>query len=99
MKKHFLTNEEIQKFREYLQEEEKSKNTLEKYIRDVTAFSRTCEGEITKDTAIAYKQNLIENGYAVQSVNSILASLNSLFSFLGWYECRVKVRTAHLTNK
>ncbi len=90
MEKHFLTNEEIRKFREYLREGEKSENTLKKYIRDVTAFSKACEGEITKDTVIAYKQNLIENGYAVRSVNSVLASLNSLFSFLGWYDCRVK---------
>lgn len=28
--------------------------------------------------------------YAVRSINSMLASINSLFSFLGWYELRVK---------
>lgn len=90
MEKHFLTNEEIKNFREYLREGEKSKNTLKKYIRDVTAFSKICEGEITKDIVISYKQNLIDSGYAVRSVNSVLASLNSLFSFLGWHDCRVK---------
>ena len=90
MKGHLLTSKEIEKFRNYLREEEKSENTLEKYIRDVTAFSAFCDGAITKDTVIAYKQNLIDNGYAVRSINSMLASLNSLFSFLGWYELRVK---------
>ena len=90
MKGHVLTNEGIQKFREYLREGEKSENTMEKYVRDVTAFSETCSGEITKDTVIAYKQSLIDNGYAVRSVNPMLASLNSLFSFLGWHDCRVK---------
>lgn len=90
MKGHFLTRKEIERFRNYLREEEKSENTLEKYIRDVTAFSAFCDGMITKDTVIAYKQNLIDSGYAVRSINSMLASINSLFSFLGWYELRVK---------
>ena len=90
MKGHYLTNKEIEKFRNYLREEEKSENTMEKYIRDVTAFSAFCDGTITKDTVIAYKQNLIDSGYALRSINSMLASINSLFSFLGWYELRVK---------
>lgn len=90
MKGHFLTRKEIERFRNYLREEEKSENTLEKYIRDVTAFSAFCDGMITKDTVIAYKQSLIDGGYAVRSINSMLASINSLFSFLGWYELRVK---------
>lgn len=90
MKGHFLTSKEIERFRNYLREEEKSENTLEKYIRDVTAFSANCNGAITKDTVIAYKQSLIDGGYAVRSINSMLASINSLFSFLGWYELRVK---------
>lgn len=90
MKGHFLTRKVIERFRNYLWEEEKSENTLEKYIRDVMAFSEFCKGAITKDTVIAYKQNLIDSGYAVRSINSMLASLNSLFSFLGWYELRVK---------
>lgn len=90
MKGHYLTSREIERFRNYLREEEKSENTIEKYIRDVTAFSAYCNGAITKDTVIAYKQSLIDGGYAVRSINSMLASLNSLFSFLGWYELRVK---------
>lgn len=90
MKGHFLTSKEIERFRNYLREEEKSENTIEKYIRDVTAFSAFCNGTITKDTVIAYKHGLIDGGYAVRSINSMLASLNSLFSFLCWYELRVK---------
>lgn len=33
---------------------------------------------------------LIEKGYAVRSINSMLASLNSMFDFLGWQDCKVK---------
>ena len=85
-----ITKSIIQQFSIWLKNEEKSENTVEKYIRDVTVFSEFCAGEITKDTVIAYKQNLIDSGYAVRSVNSMLASLNSLFSFLGWYDCKVR---------
>ena len=90
MKGHFITRKKIENFRKYLREEEKSDNTIEKYIRDVSAFSAFCEGSITKDTVISYKQSLINGEYAVRSINSMLASINSLFSFLGWYELRVK---------
>ena len=90
MKGYVLTSKEIEKFEKHLRDEEKSGNTVEKYIRDVTAFSAFCDGTITKDTVIAYKQSLIDGGYAVRSINSMLASLNSLFTFLGWYELRVK---------
>ena len=46
--------------------------------------------EITKEMVIAYKSKLLAEHYAVRSVNSILASLNSLFTFLGWSDCKVK---------
>lgn len=39
---------------------------------------------------MAYKQTLRERGYAVRSINSMLASLNSLLDFLGWSDCKVK---------
>ena len=91
MKGHYLTEEIIQKFEHYLREEEKSENTIEKYLRDVRAFMAFVgESEITKETVIAYKNQLRDENYAVRSINSMLASLNSLFSFLGWSECRAK---------
>lgn len=37
-----------------------------------------------------YKKALVGVGYAACSVNSMLASVNSLLSFLGWGDCRVK---------
>lgn len=91
MKGRFLTDERIEEFRQHLISEEKSENTIEKYMRDVRVFAAFVSGnEITKELAIAYKQKLIEAGYAVRSVNSMLASINSLFSFFGWFDCKVK---------
>ena len=91
MKGRILTSEAIQNFKKYLREEEKSENTIEKYMRDVWVFTTYMNGaEITKESVIAYKSNLISENYAVRSINSMLASLNSLFVFLGWMDCRVK---------
>lgn len=36
------------------------------------------------------KKALVGAGYAVCSVNSMLGSINSLLSFLGWINCKVK---------
>ncbi len=86
-----FTDEVISDFRRQLQREEKSGATVEKYIRDVRAFFAFCVGkEVAKETVIAYKQKLLDAGYAVRSINSMLASLNSLFSFLDRHDCRVK---------
>ena len=90
MKGRFLTEDYISDFKEYLILEERSRATVEKYIRDVKAFAVYLSGnEITKETVIAYKKHLQE-AYAVRSVNSMLASINSLFVFLGWQELKVK---------
>ncbi len=90
MKGRIITAKAIAEFKEHLILEERSEITVEKYIRDVKAFAAyTLNGTITKETVIAYKKHLQEN-YAVRSVNSMLASINSLFAFLGWHDLRVK---------
>ena len=91
MKGQILTSKAVQSFKKYLREEEKSANTIEKYLRDVRAFAEYLGGaEVTKEAVIAYKSKLLAESYAVRSINSMLASLNGLFSFLGWTDCRVK---------
>ena len=91
MKGRILTSEAIDCFKKHLREEEKSENTIEKYLRDVRAFAAYLSGiEVTKETVIAYKSRLLAENYAVRSINSILASVNSLFAFLGWADLKVK---------
>lgn len=81
----------IQSYCQHLIEEEKSAATVEKYVRDICAFSAFVgEEQVTKDTAIAFKKHLLERNYAVRSINSMLASLNSFLKFAGWSDCRVK---------
>lgn len=90
-----LTNELILKFKNYLIEEEKSKATLEKYIRDIeTFYAWVGDKELNKLCVLNYKEYLTEN-YAVASVNSMLSSINSFFTYLEWYELRVKTIKVH----
>ena len=78
-------------FLHHLQGEEKSQNTIQKYLRDIHTFARFAANKsVNKQTVINYKQYLLQNRYAPRSVNSMLASLNSLFAFLGWNDCRIK---------
>ena len=90
MEERILTADIIEDFRKNLELQEKSTSTIEKYIRDVKAFSVYAENTaITKEKVIAYKKYL-RNNYAVRSVNSMLASINSLFNSLEWHDLKVK---------
>ena len=91
MKGRILTEKQIAAFAIYLKSEEKSENTIEKYIRDARAFAAYVgDVEITKETVIAYKNQLLSYSYAARSINSMVASINSLLSFLGWADLKVK---------
>ena len=91
MKGRILTKEIIKDFINHLRLEEKSKNTIEKYARDVNAFlTYLNDNVVSKELVIEYKQKLINDGYAVSSINSMLAAVNSLFDYLGWSDCKVK---------
>ncbi len=85
-----ITAERVETFKEYLIDEEKSSATLEKYIRDITAFMMWLgEQELDKTAVLKYKEYL-SSVYAPASVNSILSSLNSFFSYNKWYSLKVK---------
>lgn len=91
MEERTLTNWRIQKFSDYLISEEKSNATHEKYLRDVHSF-HVFIGNVpmTKEVVVAWKKMLTDKGYAARSINSMLASVNSLLNFLGWNDCKVK---------
>lgn len=85
-----ITNELIESFKNYLIEEEKSENTIEKYIRDITFFMAwLCGQEVTKILALDYKKELCEK-YAPASVNAAISSLNSFFAFVEWHNIRIR---------
>lgn len=81
----------LAQFAQKLYMEEKSRATIEKYVRDVKSFaSYAGTQELSKNLSIAYKRELQRRGYAQTSINSMLAALNSFLSFCGRTDCRVK---------
>lgn len=85
--KHIITEQLINEFKKYLEYEEKSAATIEKYIRDIKKLMDFAGGrEITKNLMIEYKENLrIERNYKLSSINSFLIAANRLFGYLECY--------------
>ena len=82
----------LQSYKNHIYTQEKSQNTIDKYIRDIrtfTAWLQTQEHkDITKDCVIRYKKYL-EAHYRPSSTNSMLTALNGFFEYTGWHDCRV----------
>lgn len=80
----------ITRFEAYLRSEEKSQNTIEKYVRDVRHFLSYVRGESwEREQVLQYKEYLREH-YKVSSANSMLASLNCFLKYQGRRDCCVQ---------
>jgi len=86
-----LKEKHLENFRKYLTEEDKSPLTIEKYLRDVKKFSAFAEKRpLTREVTSAYRTYLQTEGYRDRSVNSMIASVNSLLAFLEWSDLKIK---------
>ena len=91
MKRKTVTKEEIRQFSDALAEEERSAGTIEKYVRDVRRFAVWLDGEeVSRERTAAWRDGLLERGYAPVTINSMVAAVNRFFAVLGWEECKVK---------
>ena len=85
MEGHRLDKGVLAAYAEYLLSEERAAGTVEKYMRELTAFlSYAGERGVTKEIALAWKQELVRAGYAPRTVNGKLSAVNGLFRYLGW---------------
>lgn len=82
---------DIQAFLKYLEEQERSRATIEKYGCVLERFYLWLPEEkaVDKVIVIRYKEMLAEK-LAPATVNAVLAAINGLFRFLGWQDCVVK---------
>ena len=89
--KYMLHSDMLDQFKKVLCDEEKSKATVEKYMRDVKAFFRYAQKAdgVDKELVVEYKRSLLER-YTVTSANSMLAALNRFFQCMNMYECTIK---------
>lgn len=87
-----ITEKLVEKFREYLYEEEKSNATASKYICDLNKLKKYADGqELNKKLIVSYKEHLQNmECYKSGSINSFLAAANCFFQFMGWNDLKVK---------
>ena len=86
-----LSAKEIERYLIFLKEQEKSKETIEKYKRELYDLLKfVSRKELTKEVLILWKAKLQEH-YRASSVNGKLGAANGFFSFLGRYDLRMKL--------
>lgn len=91
MEHKIMTTAQLASFRAYLQDEERSKATVEKYLCEVRQFFAWLNGtEVTKAVVAEWKEHLLHEGYEPSTVNGKLTALDRFFDFMGWGDCKVK---------
>ena len=85
-----ITADHIAHYAAYLQEQERAKSTVKKYVHDLHDFMAFLNGQpITKGGVIAWKEHLADT-YTPATVNSMLAAVNGFFHFMDWPKLSVK---------
>lgn len=91
MEHYYLTKDRITGYKTWLVREERAQATQEKYSRIVENFYCWLQGQaVTRETVTAWKNALLQQGYAPSTINTMLVALNRLFVFSGWTECLSK---------
>ena len=91
MEKRTISEQQGDAFAAYLQQEEHSRGTIEKYLRDVRRFSQWLKDcALTKEQVAAWKTHLLQEGYAAVTINSMLAAVRVFFQWKGLGQCPVK---------
>lgn len=81
---------QIEQYRNYLFEQERARNTIQKYIHDLNCLFVFLDGRpLAKSSLIEWKEHLVTI-YTPSTVNSMLAAANSFFQFMGWKELSVR---------
>lgn len=90
--KYIITENQIRGFERFLYQNERSRGTVEKYLRDLTSFRRFLgEQSVSKERVALWKEELVRNGYAASTVNSMLTAVHCFLRFAGWQECCVRL--------
>lgn len=86
-----ILRDSLQRFRDHLEQEGRSAGTVEKYLRDVRQFGLWLHGqELTKELAAAWREHLLQCGYAPVTINSMLSAVNHFLRVMGREECRIR---------
>lgn len=81
-----ITNTDINEFEEFLINKNKSRITLDKYMRDIRRFQIFLSDnsyQISQDTADKYIEILKNADYSISSINTIISCINTFCNFIG----------------
>ncbi len=94
---HTITKEAFDKFKAWLISEERESGTIQKYLRDLRAFSVWLNGgELVKEAVLGWKEHLLKKGYKPVTVNSMLAAINTYCRFA---ELCIKVKFLRIQRR
>lgn len=81
-----ITKTDINEFEEFLINKNKSRITLDKYMRDIRRFQIFLSDnsyQISQDTADKYIEILKNADYSISSINTIISCINTFCNFIG----------------
>ena len=88
---HTIREEDICRFSRHLHDLEYAPGSIEKYLRDLTAFKHWLAGRtVTQREIAAWKEYLHSLGCRSETVNTKLSALNRFFAFQGWSGLRAR---------
>ena len=88
---HTIREEDICRFSRHLHDLEYAPGSIEKYLRDLTAFQHWLAGRtVTQREIAAWKEYLHSLGCRSETVNTKLSALNRFFAFQGWSGLRAR---------
>ena len=91
MEQRTITKKRLHAFAQYLAEEEHSRATVEKYLREVMQLSDFLQGApVEKSRIAAWKAALLQQNYHPSTVNGKLTAVDCFLRFWGWQDCQVK---------
>ena len=90
--KKIITEESLKGFRNHMLEEERSENTIQKYLRDIRKLMDYAQGaEVTKSLVREFKEKLLyKDQYEISSINTFIIAINRFMEYMGWYDAKVK---------
>ncbi len=88
---HTIREEDICRFSRHLHDLEYAPGSIEKYLRDLTAFQHWLAGRtVTQREIAAWKEYLHSLGCRSETINTKLSALNRFFAFQGWSGLRAR---------
>lgn len=98
MDQKYIDARQFAAFSDQLRAEERSEGTIEKYLRDVRRFFGWLKDRaVDKNEVTNWKAQLLSDGYAPETVNSMIVALNRFLCFIDRADCRV--RTLRIQRK